>query len=164
MRSHWQIMTFLVIIYLEVFWCKYSKKFPIEEDLCRLLYDLCRFLTIKEYIMLPSTPPPVSKYGTYSIDETCALLGCCRDTLRKRTEIGRIKSDRLDEDTENIIYYAKEILRYWFNATKQPKTDGELDLLINQIQEQGYEATFGCKPPVTSQKKAKSAKAKDVVA
>lgn len=97
--------------------------------------------------MLPSIPPPVTKYGTYSIEETCNYLGCCRDLLRKRTDLGKIKKDYLDEDNETIVYYAKEILRFWFNTTKQPKTDAELDAILDDLQARGYEATFGCKPP-----------------
>lgn len=109
--------------------------------------------------MLPSTPPAVSKYGTYSIEETCVLLGCCRDTLRKKTEQGKIKNGYLDEDTESTIYYAVEILRYWFNTTKQPKTDGELNVLLDELQTRGYEATFGCKPPaIAERRKRKSRK------
>lgn len=106
--------------------------------------------------MLPSTPPAVVKYGSYTIAETCAHLGCCRDVLRQRTAAGKIQSNRLDEDGETTIYYAKEILRYWFNATKQPKTEGELDVILDSIAERGYEATFGCKPPEIPSKKRKS--------
>ena len=108
--------------------------------------------------MLPSTPPPVSKYGTYKIEETCALLGCGRDSLREKTKTGKIKHDRLDEDCETTVYYAKEILRYWFNATKQPKTEGELDHILDELQQKGYEATFGCKPPELKPKKARQLK------
>lgn len=103
--------------------------------------------------MLPSTPPAVSKYGTYSIEETCALLGCCRDTLRKKTEQGKIKSSRLDEETESTTYYAIEILRYWFNTTKQPKSDGELNVILEELQTHGYELTFGCKPPTVAERR-----------
>lgn len=102
--------------------------------------------------MLPSIPPNVVKYGSYSIAETCVHLGCCRDVLRQRTATGKIKSNRLDEDGETTIYYAKEILRYWFNATKQPKTEGELDVILDSIALKGYEATFGCKPPEIKKK------------
>lgn len=114
--------------------------------------------------MLPSVPPAVVKYGTYTIAETCSHLGCCRDILRKRTETGRIKSARLNEDSETTIYYAKEILRYWFNCTNQPKTEGELDVILDSIAEKGYEATFGCKPPEIYAKKRKSKVQNEAVA
>lgn len=103
--------------------------------------------------MLPPTPPNVTKYGTYSIDLTCMHLGCCRDSLRKKTEQGKIKYSRLDDDCETIIYPAIEILRYWFNTTKQPKTDGELEVILDNLQSKGYEATFGCLPPILKNKK-----------
>ena len=103
--------------------------------------------------MLPPTPPNVTKYGTYSIDLTCMHLGCCRDSLRKKTEQGKIHNTRLDDDSETIIYPAIEILRYWFNTTKQPKTEGELEVILESLQAKGYEATFGCKPPIINDKK-----------
>lgn len=124
----------------------------IFADLLQIFADFSNSI----YIMLPSVPPAVVKYGTYSIAETCTLLGCCRDILRKRTESGRIISSRLNEDCETTIYYAREILRYWFNTTNQPKTEGELDLILDSLSEKGYEATFGCKPPVYPDKKKKS--------
>ena len=108
--------------------------------------------------MLPSIPPPVTKYGAYSIDETCTLLGCCRDSLRKKTDTKKIKNDRLNEEGETTVYFAKEILRYWFNTTRQPKTDGELDVILDNLQSRGYEATFGCKPPEITYKKKKKSK------
>ncbi len=114
--------------------------------------------------MLPSTPPNVTKYGTYSIDLTCKHLGCCRDSLRKKTEQGKIRYERLDEDTESIIYPAIEILRYWFNTTKQKKTDGELQVILDSLQTKGYEATFGCPPPPLNSKKKreKATDSKDI--
>lgn len=108
--------------------------------------------------MLPPTPPPVSKYGAYNIEDTCDLLGCGRDTLREKTKLGRIKHDRLDDENETIVYYALEILRYWFNTTKQPKTEGELMQILDSLQNNGYEATFGCKPPAPKQKKKRQSK------
>ena len=33
-------------------------------------------------------------------------LGCCRDSLRKKTEQGKIRNTRLDDDSETIIYPA----------------------------------------------------------
>lgn len=110
--------------------------------------------------MLSSIPPFVSQYGTYDISETCAILGCCRDTLRKRTESGQIRSSRLAEDTEKRVYHASEILRYWFAATRQPKTDGEINVLLKSLRDKGYEATFGCKPPIIKKKQSKSAASK----
>ena len=108
---------------------------------------------VKYTYMLPPTPPNVTKYVTYSIDLTCMHLGCCRDSLRKKTEQGKIRNTRLDDDSETIIYPAIEILRYWFNTTKQPKTEGELEVILDSLQAKGYEATFGCKPPIINDKK-----------
>lgn len=108
--------------------------------------------------MLPSTPPAVSMYGAYSIEETCVLLGCCRDTLRKKTEQGKIRNNYLDEENENTVYYAVEILRYWFNTTKQPKSEAELQNLLKELQSRGYEATFGCKPPVVTTRRNRKQK------
>lgn len=101
--------------------------------------------------MYPPTPPNVNKYGAYRIDDTCNLLWIGRDTLRERSDDGLIKRSYLEDDT--IIYYAKDILRFWFIATKQPITDGQLDHLLNSMAEKGYEATFGCPPPVRPEKK-----------
>ena len=60
--------------------------------------------------MLPPTPPNVTKYGTYSIDLTCMHLGCCRDSLRKKTEQGKIRNTRLDDDSETIIIQISNVL------------------------------------------------------
>lgn len=95
--------------------------------------------------MLPPTPPNVTKFGSYTIELTCQHLGCCRDILRDKTSNGKIIPTTLDDGT--IAYQAIEILRYWFNATKQPRTDRELNALLDSIAKNGYEQTFGCPPP-----------------
>lgn len=105
--------------------------------------------------MLPSTPPNVSKYGTYTVDETCAHLGCCRDTLTKRKDARQITPDYINVDGEQTVYRAAEILRYWFAVTRQPRTEKEIAGLLESVARRGYEATYGCKPPETKPKKAK---------
>lgn len=108
--------------------------------------------------MLPHVPPNVTRFGTYPIDLTCQHLGCCRDKLRSLTNEGKIRKDHLDDDTETTIYTAKEILRFWFNTTKQTKTDGELDEILFSLQEKGYVDTFGCDPPVLKEKRQRKKK------
>lgn len=101
--------------------------------------------------MLPPTPPNVQKYGVYKIDATCDLLWCCRDTLRKWSETNAIGRNYLDDDT--VVYYAKDILRFWFTKTRQHFTEILLDKLLDSIAANGYEATIGCAAPVRPVKK-----------
>lgn len=112
--------------------------------------------------MLPSVPPNVSKFGSYTIDETCRLLGCCRDKLRALTQEKKIKNDYLDDETETTVYKAREILRYWFNTTKQPHTEGQLNVILDSLQEKGYVATFGCEPPEMKVKNKRLKKSSEI--
>lgn len=59
-----------------------------------------------------STPPQVAKTGTYSIGETCKLLGIHRQTLRRYTNAGYI-SARHRRVGSRIFYTGMEILRFW---------------------------------------------------
>lgn len=103
--------------------------------------------------MLPNTPPNVKKFGVYKVDETCELLWCCRDTLRKISNDGQIERKFLDDDT--IVYYAIDILRYWFRKTKQHYTEEMLNKLLDSMSTRGYESTIGCPPPVRPSKKTR---------
>ncbi len=64
--------------------------------------------------MTPERPKVVLD-GRYSINETCNILGICRDTLYKYTHItGDIKcSYTIRGGRERKFYYGKDILRFW---------------------------------------------------
>lgn len=56
--------------------------------------------------------PVVSPTSRYTITETCLLLGVHRNTLRKYTETGKIKSGTR-MGTAKRFYLGSEILKFW---------------------------------------------------
>lgn len=75
---------------------------------------------------ITNIPPDVRLNGAYTIPETCEKLNIGRDQLRELTNEGKINSDNMRNSKETIIYYALDILRFWFDQTNQHKDDVEL--------------------------------------
>ena len=59
-----------------------------------------------------ATEPRISMAGRYSIEETCALLGIHRHTLRRYTAKGKIRCG-VRRSTARKFYLGSEILRFW---------------------------------------------------
>lgn len=63
-------------------------------------------------LIMISEEPKVSNNGRYTINQTCAILCICRDSLRKYTQLGLIRCGY--RNTNNRPYYVgSEILRFW---------------------------------------------------
>ena len=58
------------------------------------------------------TEPKINLAGRYSIEETCALLGVHRHTLRRHTAKGTIRCG-IRRSTSRKFYLGSEILRFW---------------------------------------------------
>lgn len=56
--------------------------------------------------------PNVQASSRYSVTETCKILGIHRNTLRKYTTLGRIKSG-VRKSTAKKFYLGSEILNLW---------------------------------------------------
>ncbi len=56
--------------------------------------------------------PRVSLGGRYSIAKTCKVLGICRNTLRKYTNLGAIRYG-IRRSTSQKFYSGSEIMRFW---------------------------------------------------
>lgn len=62
--------------------------------------------------MITSNEPQVEPMKRYTINETAALLGIHRNTLRRYTDSGYIKC-KYRKDTMTKIYLGQEVLRFW---------------------------------------------------
>lgn len=62
--------------------------------------------------MITATMPDVDRFGRYSVTETCAALGIHRNTLRKYTEAGMIRTG-LRRESCRKFYTGAEIIRFW---------------------------------------------------
>ena len=56
--------------------------------------------------------PKVLPTSRYSVTETCKLLGIHRNSLRKYTQAGRIKSG-VRKSTAKKFYLGSEIINFW---------------------------------------------------
>lgn len=56
--------------------------------------------------------PKVQPGSRYTVTETCKLLGIHRNTLRKYTDAGRIKSG-VRKSTAKKFYLGSEIINFW---------------------------------------------------
>ena len=63
---------------------------------------------------MTANEPLVAPNSRYSIEETCRLLGIHRNSLKKYTDEGRIKSG-IRKSTGRRFYLGSEISKFWFN-------------------------------------------------
>lgn len=63
---------------------------------------------------MTSNEPKVSPTSRYNVSETCIILGIHRNTLRKYTRLGRIKSGRR-KSTGQKFYLGSEIIKFWIS-------------------------------------------------
>lgn len=61
---------------------------------------------------MTSEEPNVSCNSRYDINATCSLLGISRNTLRKYTALGFIKSE-IRRCNGRSFYFGSEILKFW---------------------------------------------------
>lgn len=67
--------------------------------------------------MITSIEPDVRPMGRYSVNETCALLGIHRITLRKYTALGYITPLANKPGIRSVRYPGREISRCWKHVT-----------------------------------------------
>lgn len=61
--------------------------------------------------MMTAIEPQVSASGRYSIGQVCSLLDIHRNTLRKKTNSGKIKCGFREDGRK--FYLGREIIRFW---------------------------------------------------
>lgn len=69
------------------------------------------FLKKRRWIMVNEIPN-VKPTARYTVTETCKLLGIHRNTLRKYTDLGRIKSG-IRRANAKKFYLGSEIINLW---------------------------------------------------
>ena len=62
--------------------------------------------------MLTVNEPNVSASSRYTVAETCKILGICRNTLLKYTNMGAINYG-MRRSMRHKFYTGREILRFW---------------------------------------------------
>lgn len=62
--------------------------------------------------MISANEPEVAATGRYSVTETCAQLGICKNTLRRYTELGLIRCG-FRRGSGRKFYTGSEIIRFW---------------------------------------------------
>ena len=62
--------------------------------------------------MITSHEPNVSLNGRYTVIETCKILGICRNTLVKYTNMGAIRYGMRRSGPQKF-YTGREIMRVW---------------------------------------------------